>query len=180
MSTWIVLLPGINVGGKNVMPMNELVRDLQSLNLDNVKTYIQSGNAVFQSSRTISPLRLAAKIATTIENRHGFLPHVLILSVEELEQAIASNPFPQAEAQPKTLHLLFLTSVPSSPDIEALIAAKASSEQFHLRDQIFYLHAPEGIGRSRLAAKAERFLGVAATGRNWRTVQKLWEMAKAT
>ena len=65
MSTWIVLLRGINVGGKNILPMNELVRDLQSLNLENVKTYIQSGNAVFRSSRKVSAT-LGAKIATKI------------------------------------------------------------------------------------------------------------------
>ena len=179
MSTWIVLLRGINVGGKNILPMNGLVRDLQSLNLENVKTYIQSGNAVFRSSRKVSAT-LGAKIATKIENRHGFRPRVLILSADQLEDAIESNPFPDAEAEPKTLHLFFLAWAPAAPDIESLTEAKSPSERFHLTDHVFYLHAPDGIGRSKLAANAEKFLGVAITARNWRTVQKLWEMAKTT
>ena len=178
MSTWIVLLRGINVGGKNILPMNELVRLLQSLHLENIKTYIQSGNAIFRSSTEISPT-LTANIATKIESRHGFKPHVLILSADQLENAIVSNPFPEAEAEPKTLHLFFLASAPAAPDIESLTEAKSPSERFHLRGQVFYLHAPEGVGRSKLAAKAEKYLGVAATARNWRTVQKLWAMAKA-
>ena len=158
MSTWILLLRGINVGGKNILPMNELVRLLQSLNLENIKTYIQSGNAIFRSSREVSP-KLAASIATKIDSRHGFKPHVLILSADQLENAIASNPFPEAEAEPKTLHLLFLASAPAAPDIQSLTKAKSPSEQFHLADHVFYLHAPDGIGRSKLAAKAEKLLG---------------------
>lgn len=178
MSMWIVLFRGVNVGGKNILPMNELVRDLQSLNLENIKTYIQSGNAVFRSSRKVSAT-LSAKIATRIENRHGFRPHVLILSADQLDHAIESNPFAEAEAKPKTLHLFFLASAPAAPDIESLAKAKLPSERFHLTDHVFYLHAPDGIGRSKLAANAEKFLGVAVTARNWRTVQKLREMAKA-
>ena len=179
MSTWIVLFRGINVGGKNILPMNELVRDLQSLNLEDIKTYIQSGNAIFRSSSKV-PTTLAAKIATKIEDRRGFRPHVLILSADQLENAIESNPFPEAEAEPKSLHLFFLASVPEAADIESLTEAKSPSERFRLTDHVFYLHAPDGIGRSKLAANAEKYLGVAVTARNWRTVQKLREMAEAT
>ncbi len=159
--------------------MNGLVRDLQSLNLEDIKTYIQSGNASFRSSRKVSAT-LGAQIAMKIEKRHGFRPHVLILSTDQLEKAIESNPFPEAEAEPKTLHLFFLTSAPTAPDLEALTRAKSPSERFCLTDHAFYLHAPDGIGRSKLAAKVEKLLGVAVTARNWRTVQKLQEMAQAT
>ncbi len=179
MLTWIALFRGINVGGKNILPMNELVRDLQSLHLENIKTCIQSGNAIFRSSGPVSAT-LGAKIAAKIENRRGFRPHVLILGADQLENAIESNPFSEAEAEPKTLHLFFLASAPAAPDIESLTEAESPSERFHLTDHVFYLHAPDGIGRSKLAANAEKFLGVPVTARNWRTVQKLWEMAKAT
>lgn len=178
MHTWVLLLRGINVGGKNVLPMKELVQDLESLNLRDIKTYIQSGNVVFRSSSEVSGT-LGAQIATRIENRHGFGPHVLILSADQLKSAIDSNPFPEAEAEPKTLHLFFLASAPSAPDVEALAAASSPSERFHLTERVLYLHAPEGIGRSKLAANAEKLLGVVTTARNWRTVQKLWEMARA-
>lgn len=177
-STWILLLRGINVGGRNTLPMRELVRDLQSLDLENVRTYIQSGNVVFESSGKVSPT-LEAEIAATIEDRHGFRPQVLLLEIDQLEKAIESNPFPEAEAEPKTLHLFFLASAPEDADLEALAEAGSPTERFHLTNRVFYLHAPDGIGRSRLASNAEKYLGVPVTARNWRTVQKLWEMAKA-
>lgn len=179
MHKWIILFRGINVGGKNILPMKELVRDLQSLNLENIKTYIQSGNVVFESPREDIET-LGAEIAALIEAEHGFKPQVLILSPQQLEDAIASNPFHGAETEPRRLHLFFLSSTPKEPNIEALNKVKAPSERFHLTRQVFYLHAPDGIGRSKLAANAEKFLGVAATARNWRTVQKLREIAKST
>jgi uncharacterized protein (DUF1697 family) len=82
-------------------------------------------------------------------------------------------------AEPKTLHLFFLASVPAAPDIEALAEARSPAERFHLTDRVFYLHAPEGFGRSKVAANAEKLLRVAATARSWRTVRKLREMAGA-
>jgi uncharacterized protein (DUF1697 family) len=179
MRTWIALLRGINVGGRNALPMTELVDILQTFNLKNVRTYIQSGNVVFQSSRQV-PSKLAAKIATQIEKHRGFTPDVLILSAEDWQLAVDSNPFPEAESDPKTLHCFFLSTTPVAPDMETMSRAKTPAERFQLTDKVFYLHAPDGIGRSRLAAKVEKHLGVAATARNWRTVQKLLEMANST
>lgn len=177
MSTWIALLRGINVGGKNILPMKQLVRHLQALDLENVKTYIQSGNAVFQSSQTPSTT-LAETIAARIEDHHGFKPRVLILSADALQIAIDANPFPEAESDPKTLHLFFLVSAASTPDLEALSKLQSPTERFELRDRVFYLHTPEGLGTSKLARKVEKLLGVATTARNWRTVQKLWSMVQ--
>ncbi len=178
MTTWIALFRGINVGGHNILPMSELRDALESLNLENVRTYIQSGNVVFTAKKHLSKT-LSTRIAARIEQRHGFKPHVLILSTDQLANAIESNPFPQAEAEAKTLHLFFLGSVASEADIESISQRKSPSERFHLTDHVFYLHAPDGIGRSKLAASVEKLLGVTTTARNWRTVQKLWEMAKA-
>lgn len=177
MQKCILLLRGINVGGKNILPMKELVRDLQSLNLENIKTYIQSGNIIFQSKGKVLPT-LADKISSTIEDHHGFRPHTLLLSAEEFQNAIESNPFPEAKSEPKTLHLFFLASPSPEPDMESINRIKLPSEQFRLTNHVFYLHAPDGIGRSKLAGNVEKFLKVAVTARNWRTVQKLWEMAK--
>ncbi len=178
MATWIALLRGINVGGRNILPMKELVRDLESLGLEDVRTYIQSGNAVFRAAGE-EPSGLGEKIAATIEKRHGFRPQVLLLAAGELQDAIAANPFPEAEAEPKSLHLSFLAAPPPAPDLEALRAVKSPTERFHLTDRVFYLHAPDGIGRSKLAAKVEKRLGVPITARNWRTVSKLRQMTRA-
>jgi uncharacterized protein (DUF1697 family) len=177
MKTYIALLRGINVGGKNVLPMKELVAMLESIGARNVKTYVQSGNAVFQSEETSAP-RLSNTISITIKKERGFEPQVLLLELEELQKAVESNPFPEAESEPKTLHLHFLASVPKNPDLDSLESIKTDRERFVLKDRVFYLHAPDGMGRSKLAANTEKLLGVSMTGRNWRTVCKVIAMAK--
>jgi uncharacterized protein (DUF1697 family) len=177
MKTYIALFRGLNVGGNNILPMNELVSVLQKLGARNVKTYIQSGNAIFQCEETNASL-LSIKISAAIKKSHGFEPRVLLLELEEMERAVESNPFPEAESEPKALHLYFLEAIPENPDFDTLANIKSNRERFALKDGVFYLHAPEGIGRSRLAAKAEKLLGVSATARNWRTVSKIMAMAK--
>ncbi|MCE7987844.1 MAG: DUF1697 domain-containing protein [Caldilinea sp. CFX5] len=178
MNTYIGLLRGINVGGNNKLPMKELVTLLQGLGLQQVKTYIQSGNVVFQSDRT-DRTALAAAITAAIDKSYGFAPQLFILTVAELEAAIAANPFPEGESEPKTLHLFFLDAAPTNPDWAKVEALKAPNERFALIDKVFYLHAPDGIGRSQLAEKFHRGWQVGITARNWRTVQEIAQMAAA-
>ena len=177
MKTYIALFRGINVGGHNILPMKDLVALLENIGSKSVRTYVQSGNAVVEHGEENASL-LSSKIRTTIKKTHGFEPQLLLLELEEIEGAVKSNPFPEAESNPKTLHLYFLASVPNSPDLGVLERIKSDGERFALKDGVFYLHAPEGIGRSKLAANAEKVLGVPATGRNWRTVCKVLAMAK--
>ena len=179
MKTYVALFRGINVGGKNVLPMDELVAMLENLGLQNVETYIQSGNVVFQSEGTNTSL-LADAISAAIKKSRGFAPQVLLLEPEQVEKAVAENPFTEAESEPKTLHLYFLSSEPRSPDLDALQSIKGNGERFVLKDGVLYLHAPHGIGRSKLAANAEKLLDVSITGRNWRTICKIMEMAQQT
>jgi len=178
MKTYIALIRGINLGGKNILPMKELVAILEGLGARSIKTYIQSGNAVF-TSREKDPSRLAGRLAAEIKRRRGFEPKVLLLELEELEHAMQRNPFPEAEANPQALHAGFLVSAPANPNLKALEGLKKASERFQLSGSVFYLHAPEGVGRSKLAANAEKLIGVSMTDRNWRTVCTLYEMAKA-
>lgn len=176
MYTYIALFRGINVGGRNSLSMKELASIFESLGGCNVRTYIQSGNVVFQSVRKTGST-LAKKIGTEVGNRHGFEPHVLVMGLSDIESAMKHNPFPEAEADPRSLHLGFLAAIPKSPDLKRLESLKKDSERFHLIDNIFYLHAPEGVGRSKLAASSETVLGVPMTDRNWNTVCRLKEMA---
>lgn len=176
MSIYIVLLRGINVGGRNRLPMKELVAVLEDLGCQNVRTYIQSGNAVLQSSKTASGL--SNRIGEEIKRRRGFEPHVLLLELGDFERAIAANPFPDAESDLKGLHFGFLDSAPSKPDLDELAALAVRSERFQLIDKVFFLHAPDGVGRSKLAAGSEKLLGVPMTDRNWRTVGRIRDMAK--
>ena len=177
MNTYIALLRGINVGGKNPLPMTGLVALLENIGAQKIKTYIQSGNAVFHSAEK-SRSQLSQRLTAEIKKRYGFEPYTLILGLDAIEKAIAENPFPEAEADPRALHLGFLAFTPKSPDLKKLNALKKESERFHLSDSVFYLYAPEGVGRSKLAASNEKLLGVPMTDRNWRTVCKIREMAR--
>lgn len=179
MKTYVALFRGLNVGGKSVVPMKGLVALLENVGLCDVRTYIQSGNAVFESEEKDTSL-LSNRIRAEIRKAYGFEPHVLLLTLEEMERAVGSNPFPEAESEPKTLHLNFLASMLEHPDLDALEAIKSDRERFVLKDRVLYLHAPDGIGRSKLAANAEKLLGVPMTGRNWRTVSKVMAMARET
>ncbi|MCG8352788.1 MAG: DUF1697 domain-containing protein [Chloroflexales bacterium] len=176
MNTFIALLRGINVGGNNILPMWEFVGVIEGLGLSKIKTYTQSGNVVFQTENQ-DIKQLPQDISAAIGKSHGFTPHVLLLDLQEFQAAIAANPFPEGEREPKTLHLFFLDAVPPNPDLEALARIKAESERYLLINKVFYLHAPDGIGRSKLAEKVEKVLGVAVTARNWRTVSKIMAMA---
>jgi uncharacterized protein (DUF1697 family) len=175
MPIFIALLRGINVGGNNPLPMKSLVAILEALGAKNARTYIQSGNAVFQSAEK-NAATLAARLSAEIKRLHGFEPRVLLLSAEALRTAIAANPFPEGEAEGKTLHLGFLAEAPAAPDLEKLERLRLPSERYELVGKVFYLHAPEGIGRSKMAASIEKCLGVPMTDRNWNTVMKLNEM----
>lgn len=177
MKTYVAFFRGLNVGGNNVLPTKELVAILDDVGLRDVGTYIQSGNAVFRSEEEDASL-LSRRIRTAIERNHGFEPQVLLLESEAVERAVLSNPFPEAEPEPKTLHVYFLASTPERPDLDGLERIRGDRERFVLEGGIFYLHAPNGVGRSRLAANAEKLLGVPATARNWRTIRKALEMAK--
>ena len=176
MTIYVVLLRGINVGGRNALSMKKLAILLEDLGCRNVRTYIQSGNVILQSSK--SAPQLAETIGYEIKRCHGFKPYVLLLKLSEFEAAIAANPFPEAEADPKGLHFGFLDTAPSDPDLKKLETLKTKSERFRLINKVFYLHAPDGVGRSKLAANSERLLGVSVTDRNWRTVSKIRDMAE--
>lgn len=178
MTTLIALLRGINVGGKNRLPMKDLVAILEQAGARNVRTYIQSGNVVFQGN-TKDRAVLSRKIAASISRAYGFEPRVLILELEAVVEAMQGNPFPEAETSPKSLHLGFLTRAPAHPDLDKLEDLATNSERFRLVGPVFYLHAPDGVGRSRLAASAEKLLGVPMTARNWKTICKIRELAES-
>lgn len=176
MQTWIALFRGINVGGNNILPMAELRALIERLGMTKVRTYIQSGNAVFSASKGTATV-LQNRIANEVESQFAFKPRILLMKREKFVDSVASNPFPEGALDPKSVHFFFLEDVPLNPDLELLNQVKADSERFHLVQDIFYLHAPDGIGRSKLASKVEKALGVVGTGRNYRTVAKLMDLA---
>ena len=156
--------------------MKGLTAILEKMGASEIKTYIQSGNAVFKADENRLFQSVPMAIAE-IKKQYGFEPQMLVVGLDEIEQALANNPFPKAEMHPSSLHLGFLSSVPKRPDLQKLNGLRTGNESFLLKERVFYLHAPEGVGRSKLYASAEKSLGVPMTVRNWKTVCKIKALA---
>lgn len=171
MKTYIVLFRGINVGGKNLVPMKDLVEILGQHNYQHIRTYIQSGNIVLQNHEK------PEDIAAIVQDRFGFKPEVYVLEAAEFIAAVENNPFESPRG--KEIHLYFCKETPE-PDGARLEKYKSDSEKYHLEGQVFYLFAPDGIGRSKLVANIETCLGVTVTGRNLNTIHKLQQMVRDT
>jgi uncharacterized protein (DUF1697 family) len=173
--TWVCLLRGVNVGGKKVA-MKALKELIEGLGHEDVATYIQSGNVVFRSGSG-RPEKLADEIRTSIKEHMGLDVTVLLRSPEEMAAVAAANPFPGVEDK---LHVTFLEAEPDRAKVVAVDQDGYLPDRFDVIGREVYLHCPDGYGRTKLTnAFWERKLGVAATTRNWRTVNKLLEMASA-
>ena len=121
MGVYILLFRGINVGGRNKLPMKDLVSLLEEFGFEDIQTLIQSGNVVLRSSTAITD-KTIEDIANKIESSHGFNPEILLLSFEELQQTIDQCPFNVDDG--KTLHFFFFDQVPPDPDLEKLESLK--------------------------------------------------------
>jgi uncharacterized protein (DUF1697 family) len=175
MNSWVALLRGINVLGKNIVPMKALASALEAAGFQSVRTYIQSGNILFRSTSSDAGA-LASRIGRLIERNFSCAPVVVVLSRAKLAAAIRGNPFPDADGNHKSLHLYFLASRPRSPDLDSLACLDAGREAFRLKGSVFYLSTPDGFADSVLRSRIERCLGVPATARNWRTVNELLKL----
>ena len=179
MKTWIALLRAVNMVGKRKMRMKDLVVLLEGLGAREVKTYRTSGNAVFRHRGKIAA-RLAKRISAAIGKEYEFEPLAMVFEPEQLEQIMADNPFPEAEAEPGALVVGLLTAEPEPPDWEALEKVRRKSERFALLDDVFFFYAPEGFHKTKIGAWLKRSLrDVDGTGRTWGSVVKVMEIAKA-
>jgi len=165
---FIVLFRGVNVGGNNILPMKELVPLLKQSGYGSVSSYIQSGNIVLQS-----PNNPAEQIQNIVSKNFGFSPMVLTLDEPRFSTLALNNPYKAFEG--KFVHLYFCNQDINLVD-EKLNKYIADSEEYTIKGNVFYLHAPEGIGRSKLVANIESCLGQSATGRNLNTINKISSM----
>jgi uncharacterized protein (DUF1697 family) len=171
----IALLRGINIGSRQRVSMPELRSVLEELGYGNVRTLVQSGNVVFTSRA--APATLEGKLEREIEARLGVDPKVVVRTRDELAAAIEANPFP-VPANPKNLHVTFLSGEPDAEAVKKLEAADLGDDRVAFAGREIYVLYANGMGRSELAKQLGRAkLGVAATDRNWNTVTKLLEMA---
>jgi uncharacterized protein (DUF1697 family) len=173
----IALLRGINVGGRNVIKMDELTKLLTSIGLNEVESYIQSGNIVFESDATSEDN--AALIAQTLEQKYGFPVPTIVLTQKQLESALNFNPFEGDEFKPSYLLFYFLSGPAKCNQIDAVSSVTTQGERVEYINDVIYAYYPQGSGKSKLTIKfIESKLGVAVTGRNLTTIEKLSVMAQ--
>ncbi|MEV5126849.1 DUF1697 domain-containing protein [Streptomyces decoyicus] len=180
MTRQIALLRGINVGGHNSFPKAKQRELAESLGFEDVSVLLQTGNIVFADPGT-PPRETARVLHERIAADLGLTVPVVVRTRDELAAVVAANPFPQAAAEPKSLHVTFLSAVPADTSrLDALDLDAFAPDRYRLAGREIYLWCPDGIGRSKLAAAVSRApLGVTATARNWNTVTKLLELADA-
>jgi uncharacterized protein (DUF1697 family) len=172
---FVVLLRGINVGGRGKLSMPDLRPACTSIGCTNVSTYIQSGNVVLDSE--LSADQLTAALEPAINEVAGFTPRVVVRSPGELAEALAGNPYPDTDE--RFVHIGFLSAAPTGQALADLGDVDVSPEGYRIVGRELYLNYVEGAGRSKRLAKIpfERKLGVALTARNLRTVRKLVELS---
>lgn len=175
----VALLRGINVGGRNKLPMKELVALVSEAGAGDVVTYIQSGNVVFSAGAELAR-RMPALLSDAIAERLGLTIPVVMRSARQWRTVVEGNPFLADGADPKTLHAVLLAKAPSKKQAAALDPDRSPPDVFALRGAVLYLHCPNGVARSKLTnAYLDRTLGTITTSRNWRTVLKLQQMLDA-
>ena len=172
---YVALLRGVNVGGRNKLPMAEL-RDLfASAGCAAVRTYIQSGNAVFEATQDLAEA-VPEIVTVAIRRRFGYESAVVLRSGEELRQVATSNPF-DTSGDPRFLHVAFLKDTPNAEAVSRLDPERPPPDEFVVRGRNVYLHYPNGVARSKLT---NEYLAVqlqtVSTMRNWRTVLRLLEI----
>ena len=169
----VALLRGINVGGKNKLPMAELVRLFRAQGCSEVGTYIKSGNVVF----AVDPKRvrdLPARVSQELRARLGLNVPLVLRTAAEFKRAAKSNPFLAAGIEPTQLHVAFLAERPSKSATAALDPQRSPGDAFELVGRELYLHLPNGVARTKLTnAYFDATLATTSTVRNWRTVQEL-------
>jgi uncharacterized protein (DUF1697 family) len=173
MGVRVTLLRGVNVSGAGKLPMAEFRAMLAGMGFGAVQTYIQSGNAVFESDLPTEALE--PMIRDAVAARFGFAPETFVLGAEEITAALTDHPFQVAD--PKLVHVVFLRETPA-PDEAALRALALPGDGWHIGPRRFTLSTPGGFGTSKLAERLPRLLPQPMTARNLRTVAELDRMAR--
>ena len=175
MSKWIALLRGINVGGKNRILMADLREALSSSGLEEVQTYIQSGNLIFSSRLSAAEIR--KRICATINTGWNIDVPVLVIKASELARIQSDNPYESLD--PKSVHLTLLGKKPAADAVKRACQVDIGDDQFQIVGKCVYVHCPSGYAKTKIHNNFfEQKLGVLATSRNWKTVCKLVDLSQ--
>ena len=175
----VALLRGINVGGKNKLPMRELVTMFEGAGCTEVNTYIQSGNVVFAATSKVVKT-LPAVITAAIEKRFGLRIPVVLRSAKALATVAATHPLPAGDGEDAWLYVAFLAATPTTANVARLDPRRSPPDTFLVRGADIYLSLPNGARSKLTNAYFDRTLNTVSTMRNWRTVQALRELVGAT
>ena len=179
MKTFISILRGINVSGQKLIRMSDLERIYLDLGFQEVTTYIQSGNVVFRSANHESSKKLSAKIEQALFINLGFHVPVIIRTIEEMSALISANPYKkESENTPGKLYVTFLEEEPQPDNIKKISPTDYFPDKFTIQGKEIFLNCAAGYGTTKLSNSLfERKLNIKATSRNWRTANKLLELA---
>jgi len=177
MKTYIAILRGINVGGRNLVRMNELKAYLKTLNFINIQTYIQSGNVIFEYN-SVDTHELQRQIGDLIMEKYGYKVSVIVKTISELSQVLTHNPFINTRNEDiKKLHVTFLSKVPDAKLLDGFLRIQNPPDEYIYTDDVIYLFCPNGYGRTKFTNNfIENKLDVQATTRNWKTTKKLFDL----
>lgn len=171
------MLRGINVSGQKKIKMDELRKLYESLGFELVQTYIQSGNVIFKTSLKDTS-EIVNKIGEKIKQVFGYPVTIVLRTSDELESIVKRNPYEDKDLS--KVHVSFLSENQFEYSEEVLFEAKTGEEEFQILDKEVFLFLPHGSGRTKLTNNfLERKLGVKATTRNWRTINKILDIAQS-
>jgi uncharacterized protein (DUF1697 family) len=179
MTTYIALLRGINVGGNKIIKMLDLKAMFQTLGFENVRTYIQSGNVVFESDEGSESL-LTGVTERKIHEVFGFEVSVIIRTLAEMENVIANDPFQLSEPEEfKRWYVTFLPAEPSAEALDKLRTYEDGPDKVRFVSREMYVLYEVSVSQSPLfKVPFDRILGMTITARNWNTVNKLVTMGR--
>lgn len=177
MPQYICLLRGINVSGKNIIPMAKLKTALDQSGFHQVQTYIQSGNIVFNSDYKNSA-QIEKGIELLIQSNFDLKIKSMVIPIADFTKMLELNPFKEeAATEPSRMILTFLEHIPNTEDLQKI--PESGTDQWELIDRCVYLYCPEGYGKTKLTHSVfESKLKIKATARNWRTCEQLLLLAR--
>lgn len=179
METYISILRGINVSGQKKIKMVDLKTLYEKIGFQNIQTYIQSGNVIFNSEQT-DKKGIVEKIQANISNQYGFLVPVQVFDYQEINEVFANNPFVNNRNEDiSKLHVTVLEEIPQNEVLTGIMNVNSASDEFIIQGKVIYLFCPNGYGRTKLNNTFfEKKLKTTATTRNWKTISKMVELSK--